>query len=87
MLVLIIPIYGDPAHQLKNLSPIVPFKKTKRKGWLINASFTPGTKALIMATIWRRRRDLSGVTILPQLLKSLFVSAEDDAIVRKPTAI
>ncbi|KAL3584466.1 hypothetical protein FPOAC2_14246 [Fusarium poae] len=40
-----------------------------------------------MPTICRRKRDLSGVIILPQLLKSLSVSAEDDGIVRKSTAM
>ena len=46
ILILIIPIYPDLAYHLKNLPPIVPFKETKRKSWLINASLTPRTKAL-----------------------------------------
>ncbi|KAH7459267.1 hypothetical protein FOMA001_g20130 [Fusarium oxysporum f. sp. matthiolae] len=41
-----IPIYADPARQLKNLPPIVPFKETQGKSWLVNPSLTPRTKAL-----------------------------------------
>ncbi len=40
-----------------------------------------------MPTTCHRRRHLRGVIILPQLLKSLSVSAEDDAMVRKSTAM
>lgn len=90
MLVLTIPICVDPAYQLKNVPLVVPFKETKRKRRQISTSLTPRTKTLShghnMST-GRRRRDLSGANILRQLLKSLLVSAENDAIVRKLTAI
>jgi hypothetical protein len=31
MLVFVVPIYAYPAHQLKNLPPIIPFKETKEE--------------------------------------------------------